>query len=85
MLLLKEEGPSILYSPLSFSSNKNISTLFSQGVTELKVSFPSNNYKLGDVVPLTVNVDNLRGVKDVTLIKINLKRVVSFKINIKNM
>ena len=82
--VIVKRGPSILYSPLSFSSNKNISTLFSQGVTELKVSFPSNNYKLGDVVPLTVSVDNLRGVKNVTLIKINLKRVVTFKLKNSN-
>ena len=53
--------------------------LFDQGSTVLQVSYPKNNYKFGDVMPLQISVDNTKGKKNVTKIKINFKRVVTLK------
>ena len=43
----------------------------------MNVSYPSNNYRFGDIVPLTVRVDNTKGKKDVREIKVNLKRMIT--------
>ena len=75
--------PCNLLTPLSLSCVKTVRTwgMFNRGATEIKVSFPRNNYKVGDVVQLTVNVDNTRGERNITKLKINLKRVLHYKRN----
>ena len=45
-----KRGPSILLSPLVYSSCTNVNSwgLFGQGSTVMKVSYPSNNYRMND-------------------------------------
>lgn len=80
-LIIIKRGPSVLMSPLSFTSNINVHTwgLFDQGSTLLQVSYPKNNYIFGEIVPLNINVDNTKGKKNVIEIKVNFKRLVTLK------
>lgn len=66
---------------ISFVSSTNVNSwgVFSKGMTILEVSYPPKKYKLNDVVPLTVKVDNMRGKINVKEIKMNLKRVIKLK------
>lgn len=76
-----KRGPSILLSPLVYSSCTNVNSwgLFGQGSTVMKVSYPSNNYRMNDSVPLTININNTVGLKNVKQIKVNLKQIVTYK------
>ena len=80
-MLIINRGPCILRSPLSFISNMNVYTwgMFNQGTTIFKASYPNNNYRFGDLVHLTISIDNTNGKKDVNEIKVNLKRVITLK------
>ena len=80
-LIIIKRGPCLLRSPLSFSSNMNVYTwgMFDQGTTIFRATYPSNNYRFGDVVHLNISIDNTNGKKDVTEIKVNLKRVMTLK------
>ena len=76
--------PLVLNSPLLFSSCVNVHNwgFFQKGTTILNASYPTNNYKIGDAIPLTINVDNSRGMLDVVQLKIVLIRKTIFtKIN----
>lgn len=76
--------PLVLNSPLLFSSCVNVHNwgFFQKGTTILNASYPTNNYKIGDAIPLTINVDNSRGMLDVVQLKIVLIRKTTFtKIN----
>lgn len=80
-LIIIKAGPAILNSPLSFASNMNVYNwfFFKKGITALQVSFPTNNYRFGDLVPLTINVDNTQGKLNVKELKVNLKRIILYK------
>ena len=80
-LFIMKALPVILPSPLSFSSCMNVHNwgFFEKGTTIMKVTYPTNNYKFGDVCPLTIAVDNTRGELDVTEIKVSLTRIITLK------
>lgn len=50
--------------------------LTDQGTTIMTLSYPKNNYKYLDQIPLTVTVDNTRGKAEINCIKIELLREV---------
>ena len=80
-LFIMKARPIILPTPLSYSSCMNVHNwgFFEKGTTIMKVSYPNNNFRFGDVCPLTVFVDNTRGELDVTEVKVSLVRLVTMK------
>ena len=80
-IFIMKARPIILPTPLSYSSCMNVHNwgFFEKGTTIMKVSYPNNNFRFGDVCPLTVFVDNTRGELDVTEVKVSLVRLVTMK------
>ena len=79
-IVIIKSRPLVLNSPVMFSSCVNVHNwgFFQKGNTILNASYPSNNYRIGDVIPLTINVDNSRGLLDVIQLKIELLRKTTF-------
>ena len=83
-IVIIKARPLVLNSPLMFSSCVNVHNwgFFQKGTTILAVSYPTNNYKIGDTIPLTVNIDNSRGLLDVNTVRVVIIRKTTFtKIN----
>ena len=79
-LLIK--GSSILLkTPKVFSSITNVHKwgMFDGGSTILKVSYKKNNYKIDEIVPLNIEIDNNRGKLKVKECKIRIIRTIEFK------
>lgn len=55
--------PKVLNLPLMYSSCVNVHSwsFFNQGSVVMNVSYPTNNYKMGDEIPLKIFIDNTRG------------------------
>ena len=53
--------------------------LFSKGNSIVKAFYPTKNYKFGDTIPITINVDNTNSKLKLTECKIDLIRKISFK------
>lgn len=83
-IVIIKARPLVLNSPSMFSSCVNVHNwgFFQKGTTILAVSYPTNNYKIGDTIPLTVNIDNSRGLLDVNTVRVVIIRKTTFtKIN----
>lgn len=72
--------PVVLDEPLKFSTCVNIHSwlLFGQGSVIFNAQYPTNNYRMLDVIPLTIFVDNTRGKIKTQSIKLKLKRKLIF-------
>lgn len=78
--IIMKARPLVLNTPLFCSSCANVKKwgLFGKGTTILTATYPTNNYRIGDIVPLTVNVDNARGEMTVNSIKVKVIRKITF-------
>jgi hypothetical protein len=67
-------------TPKSFSSITNVNKwgIIDSGSTLLKVSYKKNNYKIDEVVPLDIEIDNNRGKLKVKQCKIRVIRTIQF-------
>ena len=79
--LLIKGSSIILKTPKIFSSITNVHKwgMFDGGSTVLKVSYKKNNYKIDEIVPLNIEIDNNRGKLKVKECKIRIIRTIEFK------
>ena len=78
--IIIKSRPCVLNSPLKISNTSNVHKwgIFDKGSTTLTVSYNTTNYKIGDQIFLTVNVNNTRGKLNVTTCKFSIIRKVTF-------
>ena len=69
-----------LRTPKIFSSITNVHKwgMFDGGSTILKASYEKNNYKIDELVPLNIEIDNTRGKLKVKECKIRIIRTIQF-------
>ena len=79
--LIVKSKPLILNSKLKFDSCVNVRswTFFNQGTVIFTVSYPTNNYKMGDEVPLEIIINNTRGNISTHSIIVSIIRKIHFK------
>ena len=79
--ILVKGGYKLLKSPKIFNSISNVHRwgIFDVGSTILKVSYKKNNYKIDELVPLNIEIDNTRGKLKVKECKIRILRTIQFK------
>ena len=79
--IIIKSRPSVLNSPLSFSSVMNVHKwgLIDQGTTQLKVSYLTNNFRINDNANLKVEINNTRGKLKVSNCEINVVRKVGYR------
>ena len=73
--------PLILNNNLKFSSCVNVRSwsLFNQGTVLFTASYPTNNYKIGDEVPLEITVNNTRSKISTHSIVVSIIRKLQFR------
>ena len=78
-ILIKSITNDILLQPV-FNSIVNVHKwgFFDSGTTILKVSYEKSNYRIKDLVPLNINIDNSRGKLKVKTCKIRVMRTIEF-------
>ena len=78
-ILIKSTSPNII-TQKSFSSITNVHKwgFLDGGTTSLKVSYEKNNYRMHDIIPLNVIIDNSRGKLKVKMCKIRVMRTIEF-------
>ena len=78
--LLIKSYPKRLNTPKIFSSVTNVHKwgMFDGGSTILKVSYNKNNYRIDELVPLNIEIDNNRGKLKVKECKIRIIRTIQF-------
>ena len=79
--ILIKGGYKLLKSPKIFNSISNVHKwgIIDVGSTILKVSYNKNNYKIDELVPLNIEIDNTRGKLKVKECKIRILRTIQFK------
>ena len=72
--------PILLETPKIFSSITNVHKwgMFDGGSTLLKVSYKKNNFTIDEIVPLNIEIDNIRGKLKVKECKIRVIRYIEF-------
>ena len=64
---------------LGTSLNVKKTGLFNKGETSFKVIYPTKNYKINDIVPLDIEIDNTNSKMKVTECKLKLMRKITFR------
>ena len=79
-LIVIKSRPYVLNVPLKISNTSNVHKwgMIDKGSTTLTVSYPTTNYKFGDQIPLTVDVNNTRGKLNVIASKFSIIRKITF-------
>ena len=80
LFLLIKANSILLNTPKIFTSITNVHKwgMFDGGSTILKVSYKKNNYKIDEMVPLNIEIDNNRGKLKVKECKIRIIRTIQF-------
>ena len=78
--ILIKGSPILLETPKIFSSITNVHKwgLLDGGTTILKVSYKKNNYTIDELVPLNIEIDNIRGKLKVKECKVRIIRSIEF-------
>ena len=78
--ILIKAGIKRLMTPKSYNAVTNVHKwgIIDGGSTILKVSYKKNNYKIDEIAPLDVEIDNTRGKLKVSQCKIRVIRIIQF-------
>ena len=78
--IIIKSRPRVLNTPLFYTTISNVHKwgIIDKGSTSLKVSYPTNNYKIDQLVPITVEINNTRGSLNVTSCKCDVIRKILY-------